>query len=193
MAGGEALVLGLELLLYAAPLDRITYPVADSLVLLIMGGLCGRFLGTARPRSASRLRLSVRPLAAITIAFVIARLIQHHLIGIYSSAADQPITALVWSLTTGLVSALVLTWFDGFLRPGLDRFSRTLILGVVIFGGNLLLFNFFMPLVFAADLPDLMIRTVIDTLAVTVGVTAIPISFTDVRQLNTNQLSDQPD
>lgn len=99
----------------------------------------------------------------------------------------------MWSLTTGLVSALVLTWFDGFLRPGLDRFSRTLILGVVIFGGNLLLFNFFMPLVFAADLPDLMIRTVIDTLAVTVGVTAFPISFTDVRQLNTNQLSDQPD
>ena len=40
---------------------------------------------------------------------------------------------------------------------------------MVLFGINLTLFNFFMPLVFNADIPDLILRTVIDFLAVTVG------------------------
>ncbi|MGI6083300.1 MAG: hypothetical protein ACOYEP_10550 [Limnochordia bacterium] len=34
---------------------------------------------------------------------------------------------------------------------------------------NLLQFNFFMPLVFSADIPDLLIRTGVDTLSVLLG------------------------
>ncbi|MBS1474151.1 MAG: hypothetical protein HP058_04460 [Massilimaliae sp.] len=42
-------------------------------------------------------------------------------------------------------------------------------MGGLLFGVNLVLFNFFMPLVFAADIPDLILRSFIDILAVTVG------------------------
>ena len=38
-----------------------------------------------------------------------------------------------------------------------------------MFGADLLLFNFFMPLVFAADVPDLIPRTIVDIVAVTIG------------------------
>ena len=44
-----------------------------------------------------------------------------------------------------------------------------MILGGLLFGVDLFLFNFFMPLVFAADIPDLILRTLTDTFAVTVG------------------------
>ena len=49
-----------------------------------------------------------------------------------------------------------------------------LILGGLLFGVDLFLFNFFMPLVFAADIPDLILRTLTDTFAVTVGCLALP-------------------
>lgn len=42
-------------------------------------------------------------------------------------------------------------------------------LALGLFGVNLLQFNFFMPLVFSADIPDLLIRTGVDTLSVLLG------------------------
>ena len=44
-----------------------------------------------------------------------------------------------------------------------------MILGCLLFGVDLILFNFFMPLVFDADIPDLSLRTLIDILTVTLG------------------------
>jgi len=44
-----------------------------------------------------------------------------------------------------------------------------MVLGCLLFGMDLILFNFFMPLVFAANIPDLILRTFIDILAVTLG------------------------
>ena len=44
-----------------------------------------------------------------------------------------------------------------------------MILGGLMFGLNLALFNFFMPLIFDADLTDLMVRTGVGTLADTMG------------------------
>ena len=42
-------------------------------------------------------------------------------------------------------------------------------LGCLLFGVDLILFNFFMPLVFDADISDLILRSLIDILAVTLG------------------------
>lgn len=47
--------------------------------------------------------------------------------------------------------------------------GRSVILGLLLFGADLLLFNFFMPLVFDADIPDLILRTAVDVLTVTAG------------------------
>lgn len=55
-----------------------------------------------------------------------------------------------------------------------NRVKRAMILGCLLFGVDLILFNSFMPLVFDADIPDLIFRTFIDILAVTVGCLAFP-------------------
>ena len=44
-----------------------------------------------------------------------------------------------------------------------------MILGCLLFGVNSILFNFFMPLVFDTDIPDLILRTLIDILTVILG------------------------
>ena len=42
-------------------------------------------------------------------------------------------------------------------------------LGCLLFGMDLILFHFFIPLVFAVDIPDLILRSLIDILAVALG------------------------
>ena len=57
---------------------------------------------------------------------------------------------------------------------GGSRIKRALIMGGLLFGVDLFLFNFFMPLVFTADIPDLILRTLTDALTVAVGCLAFP-------------------
>ena len=66
-----------------------------------------------------------------------------------------------------------MVWLNRYVDSG-GRIKRALILGGLLFGVDLLLFNFFMPLVFDADIPDLILRTFIDILAVTAGCLAFP-------------------
>ena len=58
-----------------------------------------------------------------------------------------------------------------------------MILGCLLFGVDLILFNFFMPLVFSADIPDLILRTFVDILTVTLGC----LVFSDTRDLDNRQ------
>ena len=70
-------------------------------------------------------------------------------------------------------TACAMTWLNRYVDGG-SRIKRSLILGGLLFGVDLFLFNFFMPLVFAADIPDLILRTLTDTFAVTVGCLVLP-------------------
>lgn len=65
-----------------------------------------------------------------------------------------------------------MAWMSRFVAGG--RIKRAVLLGGVLFGVDLLLFNFFMPLVFAADVPDLLLRTLTDAVSVTVGCLFLP-------------------
>ena len=71
------------------------------------------------------------------------------------------------------MTACVMAWLSRYVGSG-PRVKRALILGGLLFGVDLVLFNFFMPLVFAADIPDLLLRTLVDALTVTVGCLAFP-------------------
>ena len=64
--------------------------------------------------------------------------------------------------------SLVMQWLNDKLCEK-NRFTRSVLLGMVLFGVDLFLFNFFMPLVFDADIPDLIIRTYVDIFCVTAG------------------------
>ena len=157
-----------EPLPHVAALDRITYPIADSLALLVMGLLLGLLLGRpSHARERGGVGPRALPLLSVTLCFLAGRLIMY-LAGIYSSFSEKTAETLLWCLLTGFTAACVMVWLNAYV-PGGSRLKRALILGGALFGADLLLFNFFMPLVFDADIPDLILRTLTDTLAVTLG------------------------
>ena len=95
-------------------------------------------------------------------------MLQYLLFGIYSSFAEKPLETVLWCLLTGIAISCVTAWLNLHIGNG-NRAKRAMILGCLLFGVDLILFNFFMPLVFDADIPDLILRTLIDILTVTLG------------------------
>lgn len=164
----------LEPLPHVAPLDRVTYPAADCLALLVMGLLLGWLLG-APTRSVSQIRASfpLFPALAVAACFFAGRMIQYLVFDIYSSFGEKPMETVLWSLLAGIVISCVTAWLSLQIHGG-SRGKRAVVLGCLLFGVDLLLFNFFMPLVFDADLPDLVLRTFLDVLAVTLGCLSFP-------------------
>lgn len=158
----------LEPLPHVAFIDKFTYPLADSIALLAMGLLCGILLGDSKPKSRSNLSISVPVASAMIIAFVTGRIFQYTFGNSYSLWKEKTVETLIWCVLTGAAISVVVQCFDSFIIVK-NRIRRALIIGGVLFGVDLLLFNFFMPLVFAADIPDLILRTIVDIVAVTIG------------------------
>lgn len=164
----------LEPLPHVAPLDRITYPIADSLALIVMGLLLGWLFGNPARRADKKKRpFPLLPVLAVTGCFLAGRMIQYLIFGIYSSFDEKPLETVLWCLLTGIAISCVMAWLIRYVDSG-SRIKRSFILGGLLFGVDLILFNFFMPLVFAADIPDLILRTLVDALTVTVGCLAFP-------------------
>lgn len=159
----------LEPLPHVAFLDKFTYPLADSIALLALGVLSGLLLCEKENRTYQiNPVLSIIPTIAITVSFVIGRIIQYRIIDIYSSFEEDTVASIIWTVCVGLVLALVLQWLNDKITAK-KPIVRILILGLILFGVDLFLFNFFMPLVFNADIPDLLIRTFMDMGFVTIG------------------------
>ena len=75
---------------------------------------------------------------------------------------------MLWCLLTGIAISCVTAW----LRPRIShgsRLKRAMVLGCLLFGMDLVLFDFWMPLVFAANIPVLIVGTFSDIVAVTFG------------------------
>lgn len=159
-----------EPLPHVIPIDRLTYPVVDGAVLLIMGILLGLLLGIPTKNAKRKLlpQRPVIPVIAITALFLCGRFVQYLVFNIYSSFDDKTIETFVWNIFTGAIIACSLTWFNQYIDAK-NRIIQFCLLGFLFYGVNLTLFNFFMPLVFQADIPDLVIRTTIDIIMVTIG------------------------
>jgi hypothetical protein len=155
-------------------LDSVAYVLADGVALLIMGALSGLLLGQGKDEAIAEekrklpLTKVVPSVVAVAAVFVCGRLLQYVACHIYSSFDTRPLETIIWDVATGLVAAVVMLWWSGRIRK-MGRIQSTLVLGCLMFGVNLLLFNFLMPLVLAVDIGDLIVRTGVDTLAVTIG------------------------
>lgn len=159
-----------EPLPHVAPIDRITYPLADSVALLVLGLLLGILLGkksSIKKANHSFNELYV-PVAAITALFVSGRLVQYLFFDIYSYFYIKTAETVVWCICTGFAIACSLVWVKQYLTST-SKFQLACVLGGLIFGLDLTLFNFFMPLVFSADISDLILRSVMDIVFVSLG------------------------
>ena len=61
-----------------------------------------------------------------------------------------------------------MVWFNKYIKQN-NKIRKSLIIGGLLFGVDLTLFNFFMPLVFNTDISDLILRTAIDLITITLG------------------------
>ena len=163
----------LEPLPHVNSIDRITYPMADSAALIVMGLLLGLFCSMDNPKMEHdknrNILNDIFSVCCITICFAVGRVIQYVLIDIYSSFENEKLYTFLWVALTGFVIGATMLYLKEYLVKR-SRIKTSLILGCMLFGIDLLLFNFFMPLVFSTDIPDLIIRTLIDIIAITIGI-----------------------
>lgn len=170
----------LEPLPHVAALDRITYPIADSVALTIMGLMLGWLLGKSKCSAGwQKTAFPILPVLTVTACFFAGRMIQYLIFDIYSSFDEKTLETVLWCLLTGIAISCVMVWLNLHISNG-NRIKRAMILGCLLFGVDLILFNFFMPLVFSADIPDLILRTLVDILTVTLGC----LVFSDTRSLD---------
>lgn len=158
----------LEPLPHVAWSDRLSYPLADGFALLVMGLLCGLLLGENKPQSKTNFTISFSAAAIMSASFLAGRLLQYTLGNSYSLWKESPVETVGWCVLCGIVLSVVTQWLNRFIvcESGM---KRALIIGGLLFGADLLLFNFFMPLVFTVDIPDLIMRSFVDIFAVVVG------------------------
>ncbi|MGA9138643.1 MAG: hypothetical protein WBZ29_00355 [Methanocella sp.] len=146
------------------------YPIVDGLTFGMLGLLLGVFVGTDSKGPAKR-RIGSETLAllAIPVAFVVIRLCCYAFSIIGSAFDIRPADTMLWAAGTGLWLGVM--YF--LLRPGVpgkSPLAKALFFGPVVIGINLFFFNSFVPLVFEVDYADLILRTLVDIVSVTIGV-----------------------
>lgn len=89
----------MEPLPHVAIIDKITYPIANSIALLVMGVLSGIFISKSSPIKKYRIKKhSLQNIGLITALFFIGRIIQYTIFNIYSSFINSPISSLIWAV-----------------------------------------------------------------------------------------------
>ncbi len=160
-------------------INAIAYPIADGIALIVMGLLIGILIVKDSDKIVVKKNIykSSRALFSfifIAICFMAGRIFQYTVMDIYSLFDTQFFKTLLWVAITGVTVSAVLIWFNQFVSCK-NRIKRALIIGGVLYGLNITIFNFFIPLVFNFDVTDLLIRTFVEICFVTVGTLFLPV------------------
>lgn len=162
--------------------DIFAYPLADSITILFLGLLLGRFIATDsvadKKAHVSSSSLKLLAISVMFLMFVAGRLLSYNIIHIYSSYSDKPFETMIWAAATGLWIGIMYL----LLESGINKespLSRAAYFALVVFGIDYFLFNLFLPLVFSYQLwpvgallsyADLLVRCAIDIIFVGAGV-----------------------
>lgn len=150
-------------------IELISYPLADGIALLIIGLLCGNFLFQDSQIKENKLN-SINPfnIFIITLTFIMGRIVQYKIFNIYSLFTENPIKTILWVICTGIIIGFMFEYLNYTIKTE-NIIKKSLIFGFIYFGINLTLFNFFMPLVLQVNIIDLIVRTAIDIIFVSIG------------------------
>lgn len=151
--------------------DSVAYVLADGIALLIMGLMAGWLLPGKDAMATKDRTPRVSALIGIVapmIVFVAGRLLLYTVFDIYSSF-DQRIPATIsWCVAAGVVASGVTLWLAD-RASVLGKFCQPFVVGLMIYAVNLVLFNGFLLLVFDFSKLDLVLRTGIDIIALSLG------------------------
>ncbi len=151
-------------------MEFLSYPFVDGAVLLMLGLLLGRFMGTDN-LEAKKIRLSYKVVivTAVTLFFSIPRYINYSIFNEYSSFDTKPFLTMGWTVAGGISIGIVYL----LLRPGItiqSKLLKSLYFGLVVIGIDLILFNCFIPLVFDQSVWGSISRAMKDIIPITAGV-----------------------
>jgi hypothetical protein len=170
-----------EPLPHGSTIDLFSYPLVDGAVLILLGLMSGRFLSeNSEMIKHKRNPNSIFNISVVTMLFTIGRLIQYKVFDIYSMYDQAQVRTLIWVICAGIIIGLM---FE-FIKYTIDyknAYTKTFMFGGFIFGVNLFFFNFFLPLVLDVDILDLVTRTLIDIISVSIGCFLI-----NVKEQNSN-------
>lgn len=158
-------------------INIIAYPFADGIALIALGLLIGLLLAkdSVKPEVKQNVYMNKTGLSFMCIfaCFVAGRVFLYTVMEIYSSINIHFFGTILWVIITGITVSAALIWLGQFI-VNRSKVIRAVLMGCALFGVNLTLFNFFMPLVFMCDITDLLIRTFVDIFFVTVGMLFLP-------------------
>lgn len=158
-----------EPLPHGSLMDMITYPLADGIVLIILGTLLGKFVATSTFISRKGPTVKAIPnIIIIAFCFTIARVFEYRVLKIYSSFPMEPGITLIWVIATGTIIGFVFECLSSAIESK-NKIMKAIKFGVVVFGMDLLFFNFFMAIVFEVNIGGLFLRTFIDMASATIG------------------------
>lgn len=153
------------------------YPFADGMTLIALGFLIGLLLAKDSYKPEEKQYISIKKTGfnfmCIFACFVAGRIFLYTVMNIYSSINTHLFETILWLIITGITVSAVLIWLGQFIMNR-SKVIRAVLVGCVLFGVNLILFNFFMPLVLMSDITDLFIRTFTEIFFVTVGMLFLP-------------------
>lgn len=176
----------------ASLIELLAYPFVDSITLVFMGVLLGRFIATdsqgrGKAHISPDISSGILALVEITGSFLLGRLLSYNVFHIYSSYTTRPFETMIWAAAAGLWIGLMYL----LLCPGTagtagsasntarSPAAKATYFGILIFGIDYLLFSLFLTLVFDYQIwpvgallsyADLILRVAIDIVFVTVGV-----------------------
>ncbi|MHB1454730.1 MAG: hypothetical protein ACYCYM_12370 [Saccharofermentanales bacterium] len=164
-------------------INAIAYPIADGIALLVMGLLIGILIAKDSDRMVVekkkyKFSSALLSLVFMTICFMAGRIFQYAVMDIYSSFDASFLITLLWVTITGITVSAVLLWFNQFVSCK-NKIKRALIIGGILYGINMIIFNFFIPLVFDFDVMALLTRTLVEICFVTVGALSLPDKLND--------------
>ncbi len=160
--------------------QALYYPIVDGVTLALTGLLLGLFVATdSKELTAFRISPGTLAVLAVPIAFVAGRLVSYNVFHIYSAFASRTFDTMLWCSAVGLWTGIMYLMLDPGIRAKAPL-AKAAFFGVVVFGVNIFLNDMFMPIPF--DMPlwglgifsyeDMVVRTTMDVLSVTLGVYA---------------------
>ncbi|PJI09083.1 MULTISPECIES: hypothetical protein [Clostridium] len=146
-------------------MDMIYYPVIDGVTLVILGTFLGKFVvqETSYTKNSSN-KISILRIMIITLVFTIGRIIEYKVFNVNYSQTST----FVWNVAAGSSIGFIFEC----LKPALANKSKimmSIIFGTVIFGVNLIFFNFFMLVIVKVNVLNLILTTVLDIVFITIG------------------------
>lgn len=158
-------------------INLLAYPLADGITLIVLGLFIGLLLAKDSEKLEAKQKVCIIKTGfrfmCIFTCFVMGRIFLYAVMDIYSSVHTHFFRTVLWVIITGITISAVFLWLGQFI-VNQSRVIKAVLVGGVLFGVNLALFNFFMPLVFQSDIADLLIRTVVEIFFVTAGMLFLP-------------------